>query len=217
MDTVFVETLERLTSLLERSPLNVMLAVILLTLFYLCRRIAKNIKIEHVFQHTLSNKIKLLKNKINDGVIEKEESTHLKNRYVTLSNQQIYGIKNRIIQQEVIGIINHSSEITDFKYFAVHQYVLSIDNGGKLYFNKSKISSRTCTAFMLLVIGLAALALGIFIMSAGSFFGLFISFLGLLLYFAGLVHFPDNSGMRKRAEKEIAHYYQHRDAAETHY
>lgn len=34
MDTVFVETLERLTSLLERSPLDVMLAVILLTLLY---------------------------------------------------------------------------------------------------------------------------------------------------------------------------------------
>ena len=215
MDTLFVESIERLTSLLERSPLDVVMAVILLTIFYVIRRIAKNIKIEHVFQHTLSNKIKLLKNEINNEFIEEEEAEHLKKRYATLLNQRVYGIKNRIIQREVIGVINCSSEITDFKYFAVHQYVLSIDNGGKLYFNKSKISSRICTAFMLLVTGLAALALGIFIMSAGSFFGLFISFLGLLLYFAGLVHFPANSGMRKRAEKEIANYYQNRDTSET--
>jgi len=215
MDALFVETIERLTSLLERSPVNVWLAVILLTSFYILRRIANNIKVEHVFQHTLSNKIKVLKSEINDSVIEKEEATHLKKRYATLLNQKIYGIKNRIVQREVIGIINASSEITDFKYFAVHQYVLSVDNDGKLYFNKSKITSRICTAVMLLVTGLAVLALGVYIMSAGSFFGLIISFLGLLLYFAGLVHFPANSGMRKRAEKEIAHYYQHRDAAEA--
>jgi len=215
MDTLFVESIERLTSLLERSPLNVVMAVILLTIFYVIRRIAKNIKIEHVFQHTLSNKIKLLKNEINNEFIEEEEAEHLKKRYATLLNQRVYGIKNRIIQREVIGVINCSSEITDFKYFAVHQYVLSVDNDGKLYFNKSKIISRIFTASMLLVTGLAALALGIFIISAGSFFGLLISFLGLLSYFAGLVHFPANSGMRKRAEKEIAHYYQHRDAIDT--
>lgn len=217
MDSLFVEAIERLTSLLERSPLDVMLAVILLTLFYMFRRVAKDIKIEHVFQHTLSNKIKILKNEINNGIIEKEEAAHLKQRYATLLNQKVYGIKNRIVQQEVIGVIDGSSEITDFKYFSVHQYVLSVDNDGKLYFNKSKIKSRIFTAFMLLATGLAALALGIFIISAGSFFGLVISFLGLLLYFAGLVHFPANSGMRKRAEKEIAHYYQHRDAAQTRY
>lgn len=215
MNSSYVEVIDKLTSLLERSPLDVALALLLLTFIYIFHRLAKDIKVEHVFQHTLSNKIKRLKNEINDGIHEEKESMHLKQRCMTLLNQQVYGVKNRVIQQEVIGIINNSSEITDFKYFAVHQYVLSINNDGKLYFNKSKIKSRIYTAFILLVTGLAVLALGIFITSAGLIFGLAFCLLGLLLYFAALVHFPPNLAMRKRAEKEIARYYQHRDASEV--
>lgn len=95
MNSSYVEVIDKLTSLLERSPLDVALALLLLTFIYIFHRLAKDIKFEHVFQHTLSNKIKRLKNEINDGIHEEKESMHLKKRCMTLLNQQVYGVKKQ--------------------------------------------------------------------------------------------------------------------------
>lgn len=208
MNASIIDNIAKIISIFDHSPLYLALTFALVTFFCFFRLLFKDLKIEHVFRHTLNSKIKSLKNAIKDGMIDKGQAAHFKQRYATLLNQKVYGVKNGVIQQEVIGIIDNSSEITDFRYFATHQYVLSVDAHGRLYFNKDKIKARAFDAFGLLVIGISIMAIGVLVISASLAFGLVICCPGLLLYFAGLDHFPAKQGMRKRAEKEIEKYYQ---------
>ncbi|MFB6326690.1 hypothetical protein ACE8EZ_11390 [Pantoea deleyi] len=207
MSPQYLDKINILTSLLEKSPLYVLMAVVILTVCAIFLRMAKDLKFEHVFRHTLNNKIRFIKNEIAEGILE-EEKEHLKQCYITLLNQKIYGIKNKTMQKEVINIIDKSVEIKDFKYFSIHQYILSINDEGQLFFSKSKIKARAMDAFALLFLGLLMLALGFWIIYQGSLFGLVACLLGITLYFGGLFHFPASRHMRKRAEKEIADYYQ---------
>jgi len=210
-----INNIDNLIAAFERNPLSIVAVFLLLAMAAIFRWLAKDIKVEHLFQHTLSNKLRFIKNELKEGLIEDQQRAQLRQRYATLLNQKIYGIKNSFIQQEVINIIDKSTEIKDLKYFSIHQYILSIDGEGRLYFNRHKIKARIIDSFSLLGIGLLVLVLGFWIIFHGSAFGLALCVLGIILYFGGLGHFPASLSMRKRAEKEIANYYQHRDTSET--
>lgn len=203
-----IENIDKLLSTYEHSPLFFMLIVGLFFVAGILRWLSKNIKGEHLFQHTINNKMRFIKNELREALVSEREQAQLTSRYITLLNQKIYGIKNSAIQQEVIKIIDTSSEITNFRYFAVHQYTLSLSRNGRLYFNREKINSRFFTAIALLICSLCLLALGFLMIYASLFIGLVVCMLSLILYFAGLDHFPASPGMRKRAEKEIEKYYQ---------
>lgn len=207
MNTQYIDNISIITSLLEKSPLYVLLAVGLLTVYAIFLRMVKDLKFEHVFQYTLNNKIRFIKNEIAEGILEENERNELKQCYITLLNQKIYGIKNKAIQREVINIIDKSIEIKDFKYFAIHQYILSINSEGQLFFSKAKIKARAIDAVALLFLGLLMLGLGFWIIYQGFIFGLVACLLGIIFYFGGLFHFPASRSIRKRAENEIADYY----------
>lgn len=215
MQSSFINNINELTTAFERNPFSLIAVVLFLILADVIRRITRDIKLEHVFQHTLNNKIRFIKDEIREGIIDELQQVKLKQRYTTLLNQKLYGVKNRRVQQEVINIIDKSDEIKGFKYFAIHQYVLNINSDGRLYFNKNKIKGRIFDGFAFLTIGLSALGLGFFILYASITVGLVVCLLGMILYFAGLSHFPASPTMRKRAEKEIENYYQHRDLSEV--
>lgn len=210
-----IENIDKLLSTYEHSPLFFMLIVGLFFVAGILRWLSKNIKGEHLFQHTINNKMRFIKNELSEGLVSEREQAQLTSRYITLLNQKIYGVKNSAIQQEVIKIIDTSSEITNFRYFAVHQYTLSLSRNGRLYFNREKINSRFFTAIALLICSLCLLALGFLMIYASLFIGLMVCTLSLILYFAGLDHFPASPGMRKRAEEEIEKYYQHCNACDS--
>lgn len=215
MNYTFVNDIVELAAMLKQSPLYVILAIGIFTILWVFLRITKDIKFEHLFQHTISNKLCFIKKELKEGVIDEQQQIQLRQRYDTLLNEKIYGVKNSFIQREVINIISGSSEIKDFKYFAGHKYVLSVDSEGRLFFNRKKIKARIIDGVALLIIGLSALFLGIIMLKASLIFGLFVCLPGIIIYFSGLGYFPASHNIRKRAEKEIANYYQHRNTSET--
>jgi len=207
-----INNIDKMTAAFEHHPQALIAAILFLVVAGIFRWLAKDIKVEHIFQHTLNNRMHFIRNVLQDGLVDDQQQKALKQRYATLVNQKIYGVKNSLIQREVINIIANSDDITDFNYFAVHQYTLSVSHEGRLYFNRDKIKTRIYEGIAILICGLVALVLGFLMMYASLILGLALCLPGVILYFGGLSHFPANPGMRKRAEKEIEKYYQQRQA-----
>ncbi|WP_141629800.1 hypothetical protein [Pantoea sp. Sc1] len=209
MQSSVINNIDKITTAYEHNPLSVIAIISFVFIVGFLRWLAKNIKVEHLFQHTLSNKIRFIGDVLKEGVIDEQQRLELEKRHATLLNQKIYGVKNSFIQREVINIIDNSSEINNFNYFAAQQYALSINREGRIYVNKRKIKNRICEAVALSIIGLVALFLGLLLSHASLVLGLAVCLCGLIFYFAGLGHFPVGRRIRKQAEKEIENYYQY--------
>ncbi|MGK3144172.1 hypothetical protein [Pantoea sp. C2G6] len=214
MENLVISNIDKLIAAFESNPIYIGAAIVFIAVVGFIRWLTKNIKAEHLFQHTISNKLRFIKNELKDGVIGAHQQKQLEKCYENLLNQKIYGVKNSFIQREVINIIDNSSQIKNFKYFSIYQYVLDVDSDGKLFFSEHKIKVRFVEALLLLAIGLLMLCFGFWIISLGLMFGLLICLLGMVFYFGGLGHFPASRSMRKQAEKEIANYYQHSHVSE---
>ncbi|PKH25263.1 hypothetical protein CIG19_05355 [Enterobacterales bacterium CwR94] len=203
---MIVALVNNLDKIEQHFPIAIGIAVALGIMGFF-KWLLRGITAEHLFQNTLNNRLKSLKNELKDTPLDAAHQARLKRDYATLFNQKTYGIKNPAIQREVIKIIEHSSEITRQKHFAAHQHTLSLDAQGKVFINSHKVTERILEAWALLAAGLAMLGIGVLMGAANLPLGIAIIALGLLLYFMSLTHFPMNKRMRKRAQAEIDHYY----------
>lgn len=201
-------TIAEVTQSLEQHPWWTLLAVVLLVVIpLLLKWFCSELKLEHLLQNTLNNRIKFIKGELKDNLMSEEQRADYQAHYHRLLNQKTYGIKKPHLQAELAGVIHSSSDILDVKYFRPHQYILSLNEDKQVFVDGKKVSQRRIEACVLIAMGITLIVLGLAVIQVYSPTGIFIMALGLLLYFATLRHFPANSRVRKHLQTQIDTHY----------
>ncbi|KQN64429.1 MULTISPECIES: hypothetical protein [unclassified Erwinia] len=196
------------TQSLEQHPLWTLLAVLLLVVIPLLMKwFCSELKLEHLLQYTLNNRIKFIKGELKDNLMSEEQRADYQAHYHRLLNQKTYGIKNPQLQAELAGVIRSSSDILDVKYFRPHQYILSLNENKRVFVDGKKVSQRRIEACVLIAMGITLIVLGLAVIQLYAPMGIFIMALGLLLYFATLGHFPANFRVRKHLQAQFDTHY----------
>lgn len=198
------------TQSLEQHPWWTLLTVVVLVVIpLLLKWFCSELKLEHLLQYTLNNRIKFIKAELKDNLMSEEQRDDYQAHYHRLLNQKTYGIKNPRLQAELAGVIRSSADILDVKYFRPHQYILSLNEDKRVFVDGKKVLQRTIEACVLMVISLVLLVLGLVVVQLFAPAGILIMVLGLILYFATLGHFPANSRVRKHLQAQFNKYYSH--------
>ncbi|MDE1190061.1 MAG: hypothetical protein PW844_26965 [Pantoea sp.] len=212
MNPAVVEHIDTLLAAIQAHPFYTLLLLVLFPVLGMLKSMFSDIKGEHIFKNSLNNRIKFVASQLDNEFLSNEDRSRLAQQYIQLVNQRMYGIENRHIQDEVIKIIDRSSEIRSNKYFVMHRHYLSVNVEGELFINPKKIRERYIEAFCLVGVGVAIIFFAIFVGIRAEVPGLLFLVVGMILYILGLGHFPVGKLGRRRAEKEIENYYQQQKA-----
>lgn len=171
------------------------------------------IKVEHLLQRTLNNRIRFIKQELKDGCLDAAHHEEWQRRYQQLLDEKEYGIKNPLLQREVVNILRHSPDISNPTFFAAHQHILSLNDRQQVFIDPQKVAERIKEGAALLTVSVVVMIVGLLLIKAGGLPGIIFLVLGLLIYFPGLMHFPPNRGTKKRLQHEIDRFYSRTDHA----
>ncbi|QGY30678.1 phage holin family protein [Pantoea cypripedii] len=215
MISTVVENIATLLNAIKNDPVNTVLVLVFFLILGVLKSVFSQIKLEHILKNTLNNRIKFIVSQLDNEFLSNEERHRLSRQYTQLVNQRMYGIENRHIQDEVIKIIDHSSEIKSNKYFSMHRHYLSMNDAGEVFINPKKITERYLEAATFVGLGVIIIFFAIFVGTHATAPGLLFLVVGVLFYVLGLGHFPVGKWGRRKAEKEIDDFYQQQKARIT--